>query len=1108
MNDSKRRPLRSGATLLSALLILGAGVLTGCQNSGGLISNPPDGTNTPGGNDDGNNDGSDDGGTNNEPLSSDGSVSGRIATSQTTRAAGNDTSSAQTVPDTFDPNNTCVRLKDMAGNDLLDPNGEPMPEIEIQPDGSFTADNLPVGQDFTICGDIGKDGICDIESCVQIPAGEDGIQGELDDVQADPLTTLILAKLRQIANARGLDARNLPISPAALVARIVDAYTNLFEESGVDQILTVDDLEAFTPEQWADLFDAVVPQIAQSAMKAAEGNLDLATAEDVEAIAAGAAVVFLQAGFPIADHDNDVDLSFLADIAGVETSTLAEILQKSAPFEDNLEPIQDELPPNLEPAEVDPFNEVTVYINTLAEPDRNFVGEDDSQIEGVPHLPIMHDFMLFEMARLQHENRTITLGDLHNLLVDMNDGLGVRLMYFLHDPNFFGPPLSVFESVDGKGIAVSLEELFSVVFTPDFLEVDPEQFSAKEDELRTILLDRLGDSIPPQFGRIFGAVASDRVQGIGELSAKVRDARVHLPFSRSGPSEFFVVADGDPFRSGVEVNPISVNAEVTINGEVLSVQFDPTGNGTYYLSFTHQTDQEGVVELLVRETGRIFHGARGPVRLNMNDGDIFEPIGGEPFIDYVSEQGSFYHGVEVSVIADDFAPDNSNLEPADAGFQGPNDLIFVLATGPGGDPVRVSYDMSTGIATYNPGGRHVLMFTPESEQTGEFILFNEDTGRPAGTEDPSGFFDAPPDKPEGFEDFFNLTDEYPDLDDYEDYFPPDGEFPDDGIIDDGFTDDGFIPPDDDMPPPDGEEPPPEGDMPPPDEQTPPPDDGVNDPPVEDDGGDTPVDPAAEDDGTDETSTDDGSLEEPPLDEPGTDGDVPPDEFPTEDMPTGVPPGVILVSVENIQGFTLGKEEFTHVFGTDVPNPRYDSSGDPFYDDIDGNDVHDVNEPTAQFRPLLFNAADWRSTDIRLYYRRADNNQSVLFENVDFESDTPMTQDGVALVPRSYKPRLNAFRFGRPNTAINLLTAFLPPSFFNGTQSLDASTTVDMFSALAIINLVMDQKFNVEADIDPDGFGPLPKAHTTVDADLFVAPIGDPFVLLIDGFELRSTPGDE
>jgi hypothetical protein len=249
--------------------------------------------------------------------------------------------------------------------------------------------------------------------------------------------------------------------------------------------------------------------------------------------------------------------------------------------------------------------------------------------------------------------------------------------------------------------------------------------------------------------------------------------------------------------------------------------------------------------------------------------------------------------------------------------------------------------------------------------------------------------------------------------------------------------------------------------------------------------------------------------------------IPPDDEPIHDFEESVvdeaefdepvsvgEQGFILVSAGDIVGLEIEREFFMHVFGTEVPNERYHSEDDPYFDDVNGNDRHDVGEPTSPFRPMLFDPHDWRSTDIRLYYRRADNGESVRFEDVDFESDTPRTIDGVELVSRNYKPRLNAFRFGRPNTAINLLTSFSPPEFLNGTHGLTRDTHVDIFMAIAIINLVMDQVFNVEAEIDIDGLGPLPRERMLTDAHMFVAPLDDPFVLLVEGFRERATPNPE
>ncbi len=206
----------------------------------------------------------------------------------------------------------------------------------------------------------------------------------------------------------------------------------------------------------------------------------------------------------------------------------------------------------------------------------------------------------------------------------------------------------------------------------------------------------------------------------------------------------------------------------------------------------------------------------------------------------------------------------------------------------------------------------------------------------------------------------------------------------------------------------------------------------------------------------------------------------------------------------IVGLTVQPQFFRFVFGAEVPNERFDPAGNPYFDDVNGNGVEDTGEVTADFRPTLFNPDDWRSTDVSRYYRRAGGG-SVIVEEIDFASPEPRAFDGELLVPRSFRPRLNAFKFGRPNSAINLLTTFLPPEFFDGTHSIAADTRLGIFPALAMINLVMEQMFNVEATIDIDGPGPFQPESVLIDAHLFVVPVGDPLALLLEGFESLSEP---
>lgn len=1065
--------------VLASASFLTAGL--GCSNSpnapagGGGTGGPTDDANTPTNNASGYN----------------GSLSGKVSDQQSTRASTMDPSAAQEVPPDIDTPNTGVEFLDLDGGRLLDENGAPIPAVPLNPDGSFTAEGLPVGVDFTICVDIGNDGSCDVQGSVKIPNDDpnDPGTGRVDGAQIDPLTTVVLAKLHALLDERGIDAADLPVSPVALVTRIVDAYIHLFEESGIDAQIALQDISNLSDEQLAALFDEMIPSLAQSGMLAFRGNLGLVNSTDVQAAALAVAEVFLQAGFPIADGPDLLDLSSLSALPNIEITTPSELFRQGDPFTEDFSAVNDEIP--VAQALFEGGREPTVYVNTVAEPNRNFSDEEEgAQDAPGPHLPMINDFLLLEMARLQLEGRHVTLSELRDLLTNLEDGIGARLTYFVFNPTVFGPPATVFETQDGAGKPVRIEELFGRMAADGFQGMTPEDFERRDAELRSMLQELLSGTVQPSLETMAGAFMADRVGAIDELAAMIREARVHLPFSRTGPSAFFVVADGDPFRSDATVSPVTVDADVSVNGTVSSVVYNASGTGKYYLMFTEGTEGEGIVGLMVREAGRMLHGPSGPVRLNMHDEAIFASVNGLPFIDFVSDSGNFFPGVNVSVVNSSFvpAPEDPNMPaPTAEGPSGPNQQLFVLASapGPGAEPIHVEYDTATGVATYNPAGRFLLQFMPETQDTGMFMLFNESTGRPAGQEDPANFFAAlPPPPPDGM---------FPPPDGM--LPPPDGTLPPPGGM--------FPPPDGTLPPPDGTLPPPDGMFPPPDGTIPPPDNSV--PPSN---GETPPgQDVPEDSGipteevvvetTDPLSVTDPTVidAQPPVGDGTTGGE--PISGP---MP---PPSLILVSMDNIVGLPIARQEFTHVFGAEAPNPRYNAEGDPYFDDINGNGVQDSDEPTSPFRPTLFKADDWRSTDIRMYYRRADNNGSVTFEEVAFDSQTPQTRDGVALVSRNFLPRLNAFRFGRPNSALNLLTAFLPPEFFDGTHALSGDTAFDVYGAIAVINLMMDQEHNVQAIVDVDGPGPQPSQSMVIDAHLFVPPIGDPFMLLLKGFAARS-----
>lgn len=973
-----------------------------------------------------------------------GSVSSSSSTRESLDAASG--SAQQVLPGDIDAAVVRVTFETLDGGPLLDVAGQPYAASSVDATGAFSVDGLPVAVDFVVAVDLDGDGTPDIRHIIQIPVDATGTGGQLENIVVDPLTTLIVSKLNSILQQSGIDAADLEISPTAIVERIVDAFTHMFEESGFDQSLTIEDIEGLTAANVEELFAALLPATVRSGIETVEGTIALEAAGDISGALRAAAEVFLRAGFPIADEPGGVDLSFLGDLPDVQVASIDQLFGGEDPFMD----------PGTDPF-LDPTGSAAqalldgglpvIYLSTVTEPDRNFVVNNEFEKDGDgPRLPILKEKLLARMAQLHLEDRVITLRDLYNLLTNETIGLGVRLTYSPPMHGFDGPPPLVFETATGEGVAIDVDRILfdlldSGLFDPS---IDVDSFEAEEQLIRDKMRELLVGTVPPSMDRLFGALLSDRIETTDQLFSFIRKAKVHLPFSRSGPSNFFVIADGDKFRPDAgAVNPVSVDVEFGADGKPVRVTYNSAHTGAFYLGFSFDTEINNGVQLLVRETGFFLHGPNGgPVFANMGDAAVFQPINGVPFADFVSEEGEFWPGVPVSVSNPEHRIDATSTD----GFNDATTQLFVLAVSPGqeSDPVRVDFDLATGTFSASPTGRYYLMFVPETESFGQFGLYDIDLNFMASVNDLTGAG------------FVDSTIE---------------------ILEEPVLVDGTEPP-----PPDGSEPPP----PPPDGTT-----SLDDPNAAQTAPTTSttdpiLDPPPPDDGT--------STTEPPP--PPPDGTTTTEPFPTFEL--------ALVSPFEIVGLTVQPEFFRFVFGAEVPNERFDSAGNPYFDDVNGNGVEDAGEVTADFRPTLFNADDWRSTDVSRYYRRATGG-SVIVDEIDFQSREPRTFDGELLVARSFRPRLNAFKFGRPNSAINLLTTFLPPEFFDGTHSFAADTQLGVFQALAMINLVMEQMFNVEATIDIDGPGPFQPELAVIDAHLFVVPVGDPLVLILEGFESLSVP---
>lgn len=1037
----------------------------------------------------------------------------------------------QVLPPDIDASVVSVTVENLEGEPLLNADGQPYPPGSVDGTGEFLIENLPVGIDIVIAVDLDGDGQVDIRHIIQIPADETGEAGHIDNVVVDPLTTLIVARLRELFAEHGVDPEELGISPTAVVQRVVDAFIHLFEESGIDQELSIEDIETLTDGNLEELLEAVLPAIVRAGLETVDGNLALGRASELEGVVHAAAEVFLRAGFPIADDPGGFDFSFLGDLPDVEIKTFdmlfgpPELLDEPPATQDLVldQALIDQLLADgsldalladgttieeliadgtivqliadgtidlgvldgiddidgldvldvldvldgidgISPDPDFPFDPhldgemPVIYISTVSEPDRNFIVNDDFDPDaGGPHLPFLNDRLLGQIARLHLQDRTITVRNLYRILTDESVGLGVRLTYVVPTPMHDGPPPMVFESADGNGVARNMDELFGLLEAEfDDGSATLEELAAKDERVRQIMREMLAGTVPPSMERLFGAILSERIENVDQLFDFIRKAMVHLPFNRSGPSMFFVVADGDRFRPDAgEVTAVSVDVQFGPEGLPAHVTYNTSHIGTYYLAYTHETESNNRVELLVRETGRWLHGPHGgPIFLDMGDPAMFDPINGVPFADYVSEEGTFWPGIAVPVSN----PEHQMGDEGGDGFSGPTMQLYVLATmpGPDGEPVRVDYDVTTGTFSASPAGRYYMMFLEETYEQGVFGLYDIDLNFMASTQDLSG---------DRFVDSTAVWEEPP---------PP--------------TDEPLLPPDEPLTT---------------DEPLLPPDE-----PLTTDGAGTADEPPA---GQEAPITGEEPL--PPVEEPPTtteeplppeDGLLPPPEPAPEPIYFFEP---VMVTPAEVVGLGIQAEFFRFVFGTEVPNERFDASGNPYFDDVDGNGVEGPGESTADFRPTLFNPDDWRSTDISRYYRRASGG-SVTNQDIDWESPEPRASDGETMVARNFVPRLNAFKFGRPNSAINLLTSFLPPEFFDGTHGFTADTPLGIFQALSTINLVMEQMFNVEAVIDIDGDGPFPAERMMIDAHLFVPPIGDPFVLMLNGFETLSEPRAE
>ncbi len=654
-------------------------------------------------------------------LSYKGSVSGSVATSTSTDGKADPESGRKYFPLMLGTAATAW-LTDMDGNPLLDAMGEEYPTYPIAGDGTFELGELPVGVDVMLHVDLDGDGEADLVTIIQIPEDEGGAgTGTLDDTVVDPLTTLVVAKLEAIMARLGIDPTDLGMSACGLVEQTRDAFANLYDAAGILAEIDFEDIANMTDAELAELFETLIPSSARQGMNMAEHRFALSVAEDVEDVVLAVARLLLEGGMMVADEPGGVDLSSLDDLPNVAGLTFEEFFdqmmgESSAGKEGS--------PPEF--AQAIPDSGFIVYVHTAPEVDRNFAHEEGHEPGGKG--PMFSEYALHQMAEAYLEGLTISLIDLHTILTNPSRGLGVRLMYTKFDDPM-GPPVDVFPTANGQGVERNVwgpGGLMDQIMELTGFDPSPESWALHEAAVRALLVDFLEGTVPPTMEGLFEGILMNRVPSADQFARYIRDQRVHIPWSMSGPSLLYVVATADSWMDPSAV-AVTVDVVTDANGDVTGVTYNSAGTGDFYVSYGWPVANGHMVELFQRQNGRLLHNYDGQVvHLNLLGRGIFAPVGGESFYDAFSETHSEWPlAPELMVANHEFDPSL----PPDPETNPPDFKIMVLMGGYEWDapPVRVLYDEVTGIATYDAMGQWYLMADEGTWTDGLFTLIM-DTG--------------------------------------------------------------------------------------------------------------------------------------------------------------------------------------------------------------------------------------------------------------------------------------------------------------------------------------------------------------------------------------------
>ncbi len=696
--------MAKAAILSVSALILGA--VCGCPGLGPTPGNTGDGGTTGGD-------------TSADALSYRGQVSGTVSLESTSTEANGAASRKTDLRALISPATAWFTTVD--GDTLLDEQGNPYPTFQIGTDGSFSAGELPVGVDLVLNVDIDGDGTADLQTVFSIAADPtSGDQsGEQTGVVCDPLSTLALAKLQEaFSSGGGGGAGKAPLSLFALLQRTRAAFAQLFENGGLEVVITLSDL--LGGGNRADLFDRLVPESARRGMEMAGKAALLSSATDIDGVMQAVCPILLKGGFAIVQYEgSQTSVEFLEGLEGVESISVEEffaLVERGSDdrFEDDdnsqSDPIGDDFGGEL-PAG-------TVYFASLSESNRNFPGSDEGQT--VRGGPLLSSDALAELADMYLQEKTVSFEQVYTLITDPATGLGARLTYRpLGAPGAARLPRFVTE--DGAGFAVNLGQFLARVRDLGLSSPLPGPFRAQLGELRRAIKTLLQETRTPPIELLWGELLD--FQGSADQFTDVLvSSRAHLPFSRTGPSELWVLANRN---SPTDADPITVDVTLGPDSEISSVEYNTAGNGAYWLQHGPRERDGFFVHFVSTTTGRLLRIADGrPALGNLEDEEVLGEVGSASFFDAFVKTETVYPGGPLNVPNPDFDP----TQPPSPESNPPTIIVFVLQDQPAprGEPVRVQW--SDGAATLAEDG-YYLWLTPEASTDGVFTLLTTD-GKP------------------------------------------------------------------------------------------------------------------------------------------------------------------------------------------------------------------------------------------------------------------------------------------------------------------------------------------------------------------------------------------